>query len=562
MIEKIPTNIRLSLITIILSLASGLSAISFMVLVNFIYSRTILSFSLHSRSYFLLASLAVVLLTSLTSGLLLKFFSPEAAGSGIPQVKAAYWKEMGSIDLKAGITKYLAGALTIGGGTSLGREGPSVFLGAAITTNLSGLFGFPRRRRRGPNVIGASAGLAAAFNAPLASITFIIEEILGDLNSRHLGSVILASVFGAFAVHAIIGRQPAFQMASVENVSWNHYLVVPVAAALAAFLGVVFQKWTLFLRAEFRRHRTIPLWAKPMFGGLTTWLIGVSIFILTGKLGVFGLGYQDLSAILRNDFPWKVAGLLVLGKLVATTISYASGGCGGIFAPTLFLGGMTGFFTAGLFSKWIALQPSDHIVLAAVGMTACLGTVVRAPLTSLLIVFEMTHQFELVPGLLLGTLISQGIARLAGHLNFYEALLVQDGHELHKIKPPLDLRSWQNLPVSAIANYRPVVINSLEKEDLQKVFEKFPYNNFPVVKDGQVAGIVNRENIKKYLNGQGALEIWPSAFCYEDESLKEIGNRFLDSPANLLLVKRRSDDQLVALVTLHDLIRAQTSIEE
>ncbi|MBC7361596.1 MAG: chloride channel protein [Candidatus Aminicenantes bacterium] len=562
MIEKIPTNIRLSLITIILSLASGLSAISFMVLVNFIYSRTILSFSLHSRSYFLLASLAVVLLTSLISGLLLKFFAPEAAGSGIPQVKAAYWKEMGNIDLKAGIIKYLAGAITIGGGTSLGREGPSVFLGSAIATNLSGLFGFPRRRRRGPNVIGASAGLAAAFNAPLASITFIIEEILGDLNSRHLGSVILASVFGAFAVHAIIGRQPAFQMASVENVSWNHYLVVPVAAALAAFLGLVFQKWTLFLRAEFRRHRTIPLWAKPMFGGLTTWLIGVSIFILTGKLGVFGLGYQDLSAILRNDFPWKVAGLLVLGKLVATTISYASGGCGGIFAPTLFLGGMTGFFTAGLFSKWIALQPSDHIVLAAVGMTACLGTVVRAPLTSLLIVFEMTHQFELVPGLLLGTLISQGIARLAGHLNFYEALLVQDGHELHKIKPPLDLRSWQNLPVSAIANYRPVVINSLEKEDLQKVFEKFPYNNFPVVKDGQVAGIVNRENIKKYLNGQGALEIWPSAFCYEDESLKEIGNRFLDSPANLLLVKRRSDDQLVALVTLHDLIRAQTSIEE
>jgi len=174
----------------------------------------------------------------------------------------------------------------------------------------------------------------------------------------------------------------------------------------------------------------------------------------------------------------------------------------------------------------------------------------------------MTHQFELVPALLLGTLISQGIARLAGHLNFYEALLVQDGHELHKIKPPLDLRSWQNLPVSAIANYRPVVIDSLENEKLKKIFEKFPYNNFPMVKDGHVTGIINRENIKKYLNGQEALEIWPPAFCYEDESLKEIGNRFLDSPANLLLVKRRSDDQLIALVTLHDLIRAQTSIEE
>jgi Chloride channel protein EriC len=494
--------------------------------------------------------------------LLLNFFSPEAAGSGIPQVKAAYWKDMGQIDLRAGIIKYLAGAISIGGGTSLGREGPSVFLGSAIATNLSGLFGIPRRRRRGPNVVGASAGLAAAFNAPLASVTFVIEEILGDLNSRHLGSVILAAVFGAFTVHAIIGRQPAFQMPSVQNVSWNHYLLVPIVAAVAALVGVAFQRGTLWLRAKFRQQKFLPLWVRPMMGGLTTWIIGVSLFIVSGKLGVFGLGYQDLSAALKNDFFWKVAGLLVLGKLVATIVSYAAGGCGGIFAPTLFFGGMTGFFIAGLFSGWIALQPSDHIVLTAIGMTACLGAVVRAPLTSLLIVFEMTHQFELVPGLLLGTLISQGIARLAGPLNFYEALLVQDGQELHKIKPPLDLRSWQNLPASAIANYRPVLIDSLEKENLKKIFEKFSYNNFPVVKDGQVAGIINRENIKKYLNGQGSLEIWPAAFCYEDEPLKEIGNRFLDSPANLLLVKRRSDDQIVALVTLHDLIRAQISTEE
>ena len=562
MIEKIPTNIRLSIITIILSLASGLMAVSFMLLVNFIYSKTFLNFVAHSRTYFILASLAVVLLTSLIAGLLLNFFSPEAAGSGIPQVKAAYWKDMGQIDLRAGIIKYLAGAISIGGGTSLGREGPSVFLGSAIATNLSGLFGIPRRRRRGPNVVGASAGLAAAFNAPLASVTFVIEEILGDLNSRHLGSVILAAVFGAFTVHAIIGRQPAFQMPSVQNVSWNHYLLVPIVAAVAALVGVAFQRGTIWLRAKFRQQKFLPLWVRPMMGGLTTWIIGVSLFIVSGKLGVFGLGYQDLSAALKNDFLWKVAGLLVLGKLVATIVSYAAGGCGGIFAPTLFFGGMTGFSIAGLFSGWIALQPSDHIVLTAIGMTACLGAVVRAPLTSLLIVFEMTHQFELVPGLLLGTLISQGIARLAGPLNFYEALLVQDGQELHKIKPPLDLRSWQNLPASAIANYRPVLIDSLEKENLKKIFEKFSYNNFPVLKDGQVAGIINRENIKKYLNGQGSLEIWPAAFCYEDEPLKEIGNRFLDSPANLLLVKRRSDDQLVALVTLHDLIRAQISIEE
>lgn len=563
MIGKISENLRSATVTIILSLCSGLLAVSFMLLVNLIYDKTILSFSLHSRSFFLVSSLLVVMTTSLVAGLLLKFISPEAAGSGIPQVKASYWKEMGQIDLKAGMVKYVAGAITIGGGTSLGREGPSVFLGSALSSNLSGLFGIGRRQRRRPVAVGASSALAAAFNAPLASITFIIEEIVGDLHSRHLGSVILASVTGAFVVHAVIGRQPAFKMASVADISWNHYLIVPAAALLASLVGIIFHKMTLTLRAVFRRTRSLPVWLKPMVGGLTTWVIGIGIFMLTGRLGVFGLGYQDLSAVLNNNFAWKAAGLLVAGKLIATVVSYASGGCGGIFAPSLFLGGMSGFFVAGLFSPWVNLQPSDHIILAAVGMSACLGAVVRAPLTSLLIVFEMTHQFELVPGLLLATLISQGLTHLlAGRLNFYEALLVQDGHELHKVKPPLDLRSWQNLKVSAIASYRPVAICSTAPEELKKIIEKYPFNNFPVIEDGRVAGILSREKIKSFLSGKSSLEMWPAVSCYEDETIKEIADRFVQSQSSILLVRRRDGGELVGVVTLHDLIRAQVSVEE
>lgn len=563
MIGKISENLRSATVTIILSLCSGLLAVSFMLLVNLIYDKTILSFSLHSRSFFLVSSLLVVMTTSLVAGLLLKFISPEAAGSGIPQVKASYWKEMGQIDLKAGMVKYVAGAITIGGGTSLGREGPSVFLGSALSSNLSGLLGFGRKQRRGPVAVGASSALAAAFNAPLASITFIIEEIVGDLHSRHLGSVILASVTGAFVVHAVIGRQPAFKMASVADISWNHYLIVPAAALLASLVGIIFHKMTLTLRAVFRRTRSLPVWLKPMVGGLTTWVIGIGIFMLTGRLGVFGLGYQDLSAVLNNNFAWKAAGLLVAGKLIATVVSYASGGCGGIFAPSLFLGGMSGFFVAGLFSPWVNLQPSDHIILAAVGMSACLGAVVRAPLTSLLIVFEMTHQFELVPGLLLATLISQGLTHLlGGRLNFYEALLVQDGHEIHKIKPPLDLRSWQNLKVSAIASYRPVAICSTAPEELKKIIEKYPFNNFPVIEDGRVAGILSREKIKSFLSGKSSLEMWPAVSCYEDETIKEIADRFVQSQSSILLVRRRNGGELVGVVTLHDLIRAQVSVEE
>lgn len=562
MVKKLPDNLKQSFTTISLGLAAGLVAVSFMGLVNFIYEKTILAFSFHSLGYFLRASFLVIMLTSLAGGLLLRFFGPEVAGSGISEVKARYWKEMGYIELKTGLAKYAAGALAIGGGTSLGPEGPTVYIGAATASNLSGVFGSGRRQRRGPSVIGASSGLSAAFNAPLASIAFTIEEILGDLNSRHLGSVILAAVSGAFVVHAFIGRQPAFKMPVVEDVSWNYYLVIPVVALVAALVGVAFQVGALTMRQKFKWNHKIPAWLKPVFGGLSTWIIGSGLFILTGKLGVFSFGYHDLSAALNNNFPWKVAGLLVLGKLVATILSYASGGCGGIFAPSFFLGGMSGYFVAGLFSYWVALRPHDHIVLAAVGMTACLGAVMRTPLTALLIVFEMTHQFELVPGLLLAVFISQGVARLAGHLNFYEALLVQDGHELHKVKPPLDIRSWQNLPVSTVANFKPVFLTSLEPEDLKRVLEAYPYNNFPLVQDGKVQGLVSRENLKKFLSGKAELEIWPPVFCYEDESIKEIGDRFLESPANVLIVLEREENRMKGLVTLHDLIRAQASLED
>jgi CIC family chloride channel protein len=136
-----------------------------------------------------------------------------------------------------------------------------------------------------------------------------------------------------------------------------------------------------------------------------------------GKIGVFGLGYRDLSNALNNNFEWKIGGLLVCAKLVATIASYSFGGCGGIFAPMLFLGGMSGYFIGGLAAHWIPLTSADRIVLSAVGMSSCLGAVVRAPLTSMSIVFEMTHQFAFVPPLMSGIIISQAFSRFAGKLN-------------------------------------------------------------------------------------------------------------------------------------------------
>ncbi|HOD16683.1 MAG TPA: chloride channel protein [Spirochaetota bacterium] len=560
-IQKLPENIRPVIMTCVLSLAAGLGAVGFMFMTNLMFSGTFLFFTTQSVPLFMGASFLVISVTSLMVGYLLNVFSPEAAGSGIPQVKTAYWKELGYMSFKPVLIKFVAGVLSIGGGNSLGREGPSVFLGSGVASGLDGLLGAPQRQRRGSTLIGAAAGLAAAFNTPLAAITFVIEEIIGDLNSRFLGRVVLASVIGAFVVYAILGRHPAFSLPSVENISWFHYAVVPLVAAAASAAGIVFKRVTLAIRGRMKKRKRVPAWLLPLFGGLITWVIGCSVFLVTGKIGVFGLGYQDLSAALANNFPWEVAGILVCGKLIATIACYGFGGCGGIFAPSLFIGGMTGYFIAGLAGIWLPLTPADHIVLAAVGMSSCLGAIVGAPLTSMLIVFEMTHQFSLVPGLLIGTIISQALARRADKLNFYDALLVQDGHELHKIRPPLDLQSWQNLPISAVASPNPVMLNGLDEKDLRGALDHYPYSAFPLIEGDDVRGIVTRDEMTDALEKGVAPPVHKIGICYMDQTVKEVGNTFVESSVHVLLVLDRKTGAIRGIITLHDLIRAQAAIQ-
>jgi chloride channel protein, CIC family len=560
--QRLSENARALAKTAVLGSAAALSAVAFLFCTNFLFARTFLAFATRSRSFFLLASFLTIMGFSGIVALLLRYVAPEAAGSGIPQLKAAYWKEMGYVDSRGVAVKFVAGVLSIAGGNSLGREGPSVYVGGGIASNLSGVFGISRRERRSAVAIGAAASLASAFNTPLAAITFVIEEIIGDFNSRYLGRVLLASVLGAFVVHALIGGQPAFSLRTVESVGWSMYLVVPVAAALAALGGVAFQKGTLALRGILRGQKILPRWALPIGGGFLTWVIGILMFLASGKIGVFGLGYQDLSAALNNNFPWKIAGAIALAKLAATIVGYGFGGSGGIFAPSLFIGGMIGFFTAGLANIWIPLSGSQMIVLAAIGMSCCLGAIVRAPLTSLLIVFEMTHQFELIPGLLIGLIISQAVARAAGHLNFYDALLVQDGHALHKIRPPLDLAGWQNLPVSAVANDNPIVLRSTDAKSMKELIDRYPYGNFPVVLGGVLRGLSTRQEIEEAILSGEAPEIHPPGICYPDQTIQAIGNSFIESSVPVLVVVDRTDGAVLGIVTLHDLIRTQAGFQQ
>ncbi len=507
-------------------------------------------------------SFGVIVATSLAAGWLLNAFCPEAAGSGIPQAKLAFWKEFGYSPRRIASVKFLAGVLSIGGGQSLGREGPSVQLGSNLASTAAGLLGVAKHHRRAASAAGSAAGLAAAFNAPLASVAFVLEEIIGDLNSRFIGGVLLAAVIGAFVVHAAIGAQPAFELARIDEPTWRAYLLMPLAAALSALIGVYFQRTCLALRARAAQHRAIPKWLHPLGGGLVTWIIGIAVFALTGRLGIFSLGYDDLSDALTHGIAWQLAALLLAGKLVATVVSYGLGGCGGIFSPNLFFGAMCGACVAGIGSHFCALTHSDQIMLAVGGMSACLGAVVQAPVTAILIIFEMTHQFALLPGLMLAGLVSQALARSMNRANFYDAVLLQDGHQLEHLIPPRDLRSWENLPISAIAQFEPVTIDDGSGEALKALLARHPYRYFPVVEKGAVRGIVARTEVEASINEQRALKPLPAITCRPGEIIRNVQARFIESSAGFIVLSDKPDGAVLGVVTLHDVLRAQVAISE
>lgn len=564
-LRRLPKQTRTILLTTIYGLGAGLAAVAFQAAMSQLYEEGLVKLAQQSGTVFLFGSLALMLAGGLVAGWLMNSFCREAAGSGIPQLKAAFWKDFGHVPFRVAWVKFIAGAVQIGTGSSLGREGPSVQLAGTVASNLAGLAGEPKQKRRQGAATGAAAGLAAAFNTPLAAVTFALEEIIGDLNSRLLGSILLAGMLGALVTHGLLGPQPAFQLEPLGEPQWRSYLVVPLVAAVAGLVGVAFQRGALGLRALSQRWKLVPPWMRPAIGALVCWALGVGVFFqdhTRGHLGVFGLGYGDLTDALAGKLAWDIAAVLLFTKFIATVSCYGTGGCGGIFSPNLFFGAMVGVCLSGLVDHVLPLAPGDKAVLAVVGMSATLGAVVRAPVTSVLIVFEMTHEFALVPPLMLGALVSQALSRRLLRHNFYDALLEQDGHDLDRFVPPRDLRAWQEQPASALANRNPVIADSLQPEALEQLMETHPYERFPVVEAGALRGILERSEVRAALKEKREPCLAEAVMCAPTASLREAQARLMESPTGMVLLQTRPGGPVEGLLTLHDLLRAEMAAAE
>src|SRR5271154_4467682 len=273
---------------------------------------------------------------SLGIGYLLYRFFPNARGSGVPQTKAALFASGGRITLRTVLGKFFCTAVTLASGIPLGREGPSVQVGAGIGSVLGRVLGLRTEQVKRLIPVGASAAIAAAFNTPLAAVVFSLEEIMGDLQSPVMGAVVLASATAGMVLHVFLGDHPLFKVPQYQLVHASEFAVYAVLGVAGGVVSAAFAKLLLGIRARFLRFPRNTVWFQPVVGGLLVGLMGIFV------PQVLGVGYGYVGQALNGNMAFKMMLLLVVLKLFAVTTSYASGNAGGIFGPALFIGAMVG----------------------------------------------------------------------------------------------------------------------------------------------------------------------------------------------------------------------------
>jgi len=361
---------------------------------------------------------------SLGIGYLLYRYFPNARGSGVPQTKAALFAREGRITLRTVLGKFFCTSVTLASGIPLGREGPSVQVGGGIASVLGRLLGLRSEQVKNLIPVGAAAAIAAAFNTPLAAVLFSLEEITGDLYAPVMGAVVLASATAWVVLRMLLGDHPLFKVPQYQLGRPAELAVYAVLGVAGGVVSAAFTKILLGIRARFLRFPQKTVWFQPVVGGLLVGLMGWFV------PQVLGVGYGFVGDALNGRMALQLMALLVVLKVLAVTISYATGNAGGIFGPSLFIGAMLGGTVGTVAHRFFPTYTATPGAYALVGMGAIFAGVVRAPMTSVLMIFEMTQDYAVIVPLMIANLVSLFIASRLQHEPIYEALARQDGIHL------------------------------------------------------------------------------------------------------------------------------------
>jgi len=423
-LEKIaPTREeRLFLVlSIFIGVLSGLLVVSFRVAIEWIKILTLGS-APHPGQYRLLF---VPALAGLIVAALVQWFFPGASGSGVNQTKAALYIYNGYISFRTVIGKFLTSAIAIGAGHSLGPEDPSLQIGAGVASMVARRLRLSRQSLRLFAPIGAAAGLAAAFNAPISAILFVIEEVIGRWSAAVLGSIVLSAISSVVVARWFWGSEPMFRIPQVTLHDPRELTAYAVLGVAGGIVALIFSKALGYLRPHLR---ALARWTHFFQPGLAGLMVGAIGFF--GFPQVMGPGYGVIDQAMHGQFAWKLLIALALLKLLATTLSFSSGTPGGMFAPTLFIGAMLGA-AVGSFEKHYFPHLTGTIgAYALTGIGVLFAGFLRAPLTSVFMVLEVSGNYSIVLPVILANTIAYLLSRSLQDVPIFEIFTHQDGLDL------------------------------------------------------------------------------------------------------------------------------------
>jgi len=567
------SNIISILIALLVGLGTGVGAIIFRYLINFV---EFVGYTWIPSVFPSLGNMRVVVVPAiggLIVGLLIYNFAQEAKGHGVPEVMEAVALRGGKIRPVVALVKSLASAVSIGTGGSVGREGPIVQIGSSIGSTLGQRLRLSEDKIRILVACGAAGGIAATFNAPIAGVIFALEVILGEFSVRYFSLVVISSVAASVVGQAVFGNVPAFLIPFEYGINslWE-FAFYPLLSILAALIGVLFVRSLYWAEDLFDSWKGIPEWIKPLIGGVLLGGLALLYPTLTGITWdglpqIFNVGYDVIEKALAGELVLGVAFGLLFLKLFATILTLGSGGSGGVFAPSLFMGAMLGtVFELGMRMIFPVLVAPPG-AYALIGMAATFTAAAHAPITAVIILFELTGDYRIILPLMLTVVITTIVSQqlLKGE-SIYTLKLSRRGVHLNKGRD-VDILEGVKVQEVMSQDFTIISMNDTMRNLSTLLDESYSHGVVVLDEEGKLFGIITVSDLRTAISSGLDLDRTPVKelatkradllITYPDETIGQalyrMGSRGL---GRLPVLSREDPGQIVGLIRRQNIIRA------
>jgi chloride channel protein, CIC family len=493
-------------------------------------------------------------LAGLVIAVLVIHLFPQTRGSGVNQTKAALYIFNGHIPIRTAIGKFITSALAIGAGHSLGPEDPSLQIGAGLASVLGRKMRLSRDRMRLIAPVGAAAGLAAAFNAPISAVLFVIEEVIGHWTAGILGSVVLSAVSSVVVMRWFLGSESLFRIPVVELKSPTELIAYAILGVVGGLASVAFSSGMAALRP---RCKALPRWTQYFQPAIAGLLIG--IIAMLGAPQVMGAGYEYIDQAMHGQFTWQFLAILAGLKILATMLSFVSGTPGGMFAPTLFVGAMLGAAVGGAEHEFLPHLAVSAGTYALVGMGVLFAGFLRAPMTSVFMVLEVSGNYSIIVPVIVANTVAYVISRGLQPIPIFDLLTRQDGLDL----PSMEERREEDVlqvedamrplggPVLDAAETVDQALRELDSTKTDDLLVRLSPSGWSIVSKQQLISLAS--------GGQGAanlasvMQIRPIPYLHPDHPL-EMALRYVDRWPIVPVVSRADFRKLEGVISQRDVL--------